>query len=301
MSLTTLFVGTIFPLTLTIGAGYILGKWRNVPEKPLSVAGVEVFGPALLFSHIPTNLGQYSYLLWLTMAVVGGSITIAYGLAHLLKLRDRDLKTNFVFALAFSNFGFLGLPLVEFFYGEAALSTAFIVLLFLNIPTGILAVYMSSPKPEPIAALKHTLTTPFSLSVLLVLILGFLGLQLPDWLHRPMKFLGSATVPVMLLVLGIHLSSIRLKSLQAKPLAIAVLLRYFLPLPLIFLITKLLGLEFTNQSIQVAALQLSTPTGMMPLLFMTAFDRKTDFLATAIFISTVGFALSLPILAIFLG
>src|SRR5690606_39265747 len=147
-------------------------------------------------------------LLLLLLGSVAALFALGFVAATLLGIRDRDDRTSFMSAVALSNFGFFGLPLVEYSLGPQSFGSALAILAFLNIPTVLIGAWLAAPDPRPIDAVKTALRQPFSWAVLLAFALSALDVSLPEALQRPLKLLGAGSIPVMLVVLGIQLAEI---------------------------------------------------------------------------------------------
>lgn len=294
------FTAVLLPLSLAVISGWLLYRFYRVPSRPLSLAGMNFLAPALLLGHIPYHLANHTPLLFLVLLGTGGMLLGAYLVARVFfpSLSD-DGRRGFVLGSALSNFGFFGLPLVRFVLPPPAEEIAFILIAFLNIPTGILSAWIAIPGASLWTILKETLKIPFVWAVLIALFLGFTGITLPEPLVSALRFCGEGSIPLMLMVLGIELSQLPLSVLLSKEVAVGSFLRLLLFPAFILMLGELLRLP--PLSTRTAVLQLATPAGMTSLLYFTMFGRNTEVLTGILFSSTILSFLFLPLWILFLG
>lgn len=294
-----LFSATVLPIAVAVCAGVILKHWRRTPTLPLATLAVDVLGPALVLGHIPVGLANQGRLILVVLGTVVVSFALTAAAATLLGLKRSDDWRGFVAAVTFANFGFVGLPLVEFAYGAVALPTAMAVLTVLNIPTGVFAIILASPHSDVREALRHTAKQPFAWACAAAFALGLAGLDLPPWLTRPLKLLGSGVIPVMLVVLGMQLAELSLGRFRWGAAATAAGMRLLLGPVLAAALAAVFGVDGIER--HCAVLQLATPPGMTPLLFFAAFGRDTSLLATAVLLGTTAALVTVPLLLTVMG
>lgn len=289
-----IFLTTVLPIALCVAAGAGLRRWRRVEPGPVATVAVDLFGPALLLGNLPPQLAHRTDLMLFLLSCVAVQLVLAWAGVHLLRIRDPDTRTGFIFAVSLANFGFFGLPLVEFSLGGEAFEAGLMVLAFLNIPTVLLGAYMASPATRPADALRATLRQPFTWAVLLAIMLSASGTTLPEPLRRPLQLLGGGAIPAMLVVLGMQLVDLRIGRVSLPVLGTAVALRLLVAPVVAIALARLWGYGLERIDVRAAIMQLSTPSGMTPLLFMVAFGRRTGLLAAAILLSTLLSLLTLP-------
>lgn len=292
---------TVLPILLAVAAGFGIRRWRGTPSGPLATVAVDILGPALLLGNLPAGLARQGTLLLLLLGAVAVLFALGYAAAALLRIRDRDDRTAFVSAVALSNFGFFGLPLVEFTLGPQSFASALSILAFLNIPTVLVGAWLAAPDPKPLDAVRTALRQPFTWAVLLALALSALGLTLPEVVQRPLKLLGAGSIPVMLVVLGIQLAEIKVGRVSWAAVGTASVLRLLVSPAIVFAGAGLLGMDPAGMDVKAAMLQLATPAGMTPFLFMVAWGRRAGLLAAIIVVTTPLSLFTLPLVIRALG
>lgn len=285
------FFRVLLPLLLAVGGGWVLRHRYGLEAKPLSLLGMNLLGPFLLLAHIPEGLAPHTVLLVLVLSGTLLMLLLSFLATRLFPGMSEDERRGFVLGTSLSNFGFFGLPLVRFALPQGE-ELAFILIAFLNIPTGIMAALIAAPDPHLPGVLKRVFSLPFVWAVMAVLLLGYTGGNLPLPLHAPFAFVGEAAVPVMLVALGIELARVPLSTFFSRAVLLGIALRLlFFPL-LIASLAWLLHLD--PLALKVATLQLATPAGVTSLVYFSMFGRDTRLLAALTLGSTILSFLTLP-------
>lgn len=180
-------------------------------RKMISKQGSKELGNILLFAATPCMIIQ-SFLTECTIQKVN-QLMVSYLLA-ILGLLIAILVSKLVFGSrfpmehfgsAFSNAGFLGLPLVKMVLGTEAVFyvSAFVVLL--NILQWTYGIYVISKRPDVIK-FKKILTNPVVDAFMIGLILFFLPVELPAFLSGTLNCMSQMVAPIAMIILGIYLA-----------------------------------------------------------------------------------------------
>lgn len=294
-SLAAVLAQTVVPVAVVIAVGWLIGRRTQVEASALAMVGVKIFTPALLLANIPYDLSQAGTLTAVLMAQSAVMLLMGWLLALLLRETDRDRRTSLMMAVGLSNFGFLGLPLVRYAFGPAAEASALLNMTLLNVPTGIVAAFLASPSPSLGAALKHTAREPLAVTVVVVCLLGLAGVHPPEPLLRSAQLLGAGAVPLMLLVMGITMARIEASDWLSVPVVLSSGARLLLAPVVLVWVAMAAGQSIHQQPYAAALVQLATPTGVTPLMFLAAQQRRADLLVQAILVSMALSFITLPV------
>ncbi|NMT62643.1 AEC family transporter [Marinobacter orientalis] len=193
-------LSTMLPVFLIAGCGALYGRYRTPDIKGLNTLNMELFVPMLVFAVLADRqapLQEYTSLALAATVVVLGSGIILYPLARVLNL---NLKT-FLPPMMFNNSGNMGIPMLVFAFGEAALPAAvvlFVVEMLLHFTVGI---YMLDPHTSIIRRLR----LPVIVASIAGLAVNFGGVPLPQWLLETLNMLGGVCIPLMLFTLGVRM------------------------------------------------------------------------------------------------
>lgn len=260
----------IVPVLVVAGVGFLLG--RIFPLDPGTISKISLYGltPALCLATLLTTQvsGQVGVtlvaayvLICLLGAAIGGVLTP--------RVKSPTRRAVMV-SLAISNSGNMGLPIALFALGQAGFEQS--VLIFLaSVVLGFVVGPLLFGAGGVVKSLKGLLKLPAIWAIVVALIMRGLGLQLPTGVMRGVEMLSGATLPMVLLALGIQLGATSRVTIN-RPVVTASLLRVF-GMPVLSLGV---GLLFGLRGVPLQALVLS---GAMPTAvnaFLLALEYKGD-------------------------
>lgn len=306
---------TILTFVGIVGIGVALrltGLISSTETKPLNAVIVYVGLPAMIIrairsSEVGTSVIGVVAVAWLVFIV---SLLIAWILTRILRLPKRTAGA-FLVTAALGNTGYIGYPVVSAVLGEDALPLAIFSDVFGTVFAFVLVGFaiarrfgspehaVGSPGAEgPVARLRQRLgvvgdLVTFPAFVALVVGLALRSAPVPDVVSAGLDILANLVVPLIMISVGIALKPATIRR-ALVPLLCLVALR----LGLAPIFARFAGPVFIadGEALRVAALEAGMPTMMLTLVLGTRFGLDTDFIASAIFCTTAGAALSLPIL-----
>jgi len=300
-SLIALFIDNLLPIFLAVGAGFLAAKYLHIDPRPLSQVTFFIFSPCLIFNLlVGSSLSGAEILRTAAFAVV---LTILVGLLTWLAGRaahlERRLLAAVLISTMFMNAGNYGLPVVSFVFGETALAYAslfFVTNIMLAYSAGV--VIASLGASPLLSALGSLAKVPALYGLLLALVCMALGWQLPLPLDRTVDLLGQASIPSMLILVGMQLYDVRWSS-RAGPLALVSGLRLVVA-PLLALGFGL-ALNLHGPAYQASISEAAMPSAVLNTLLATQYDLEPDFVTAAVFVTTLLSPLTLTPLLAYLG
>ena len=212
MSLTGAFTNAILPILSVAVVGYLLARSIDIDVEPINTLGLYVLIPALAFHSVATTTLGGGEVAKLAVGVVGYAlvmIAIAWGVGHLTG-ESGPLLGALMLAAAFPNSGFVGIPLSEFAFGEVGRTTAVLYLTIQNLVVYTLGVYIASGGSDsrPLDAVLEVFRLPLIYAIAAAVAMRALGLVPPTGsaAMETVGLVGDASVPVMLLILGIQMA-----------------------------------------------------------------------------------------------
>jgi predicted permease len=301
------FSEVLLPIVVIAGIGYMLEGAFPLDPRTLNRVSLYVLSPCLLFATLlRTEIsGSDALRLSLLMLLVVISMCVcAYVVAHVMRLNAAQ-RSGFMLAATFMNSGNYGLPATRFAFGEVGFQYAVVGYLTQAFLSQTLAVYVASMGGgDRWAALVQVLRMPMLYAALLAIVLRLLGVQLDDsngsvavGLFRGVRLLADATLPFLLLILGMQLR--RRKPLGSfGPLGTATALRLVASVPIAFVVAYLLGLS--DLPMRVGIVQAAMPTAVNTTILALEFDTWPHFVSNVVVATTVGSLLTLTLLIVFL-
>jgi predicted permease len=148
-------------------------------------------------------------------------------------------------------------------------------------------------------ALRRVVRVPLVYAALLGVTFGLGDLAVPEPLAKAIHLLGQASVPLMLVVLGLRLAEVvqsKQRLVHLPALGVATVLRLLVAPALAWVLAGVVGLSGLARDVTV--LESAMPTAVMSTILATEFDSDPSFAALAVLVTT---SLSLPTLTILLN
>jgi predicted permease len=282
--------------------GWAVRRWGGLPENAEDVAGrlvYSVLAPCLLFTGVAT--ADLGVLFTEPLLVSAAAACLCFGL-HALIIRGRDRGTRIMGALAagYTNATYIGIPVATYVLGDAALVVPIVMLQLLIITPAALTLleFAATGRASWRSTLSTPLRNPLIVAVALGVIVAATGLRLPAVLADPVASIGSAAVPVVLIVFGMSLSGRRvLAPGPDRAATVAAVAVKTVGMPIVaFLLAVALGLpDRTTYAVTVLA---ALPTAQNVFLYGQRFQTGLVLVRDAIFLSTVACVPALLVIAL---
>lgn len=301
MALLNTFANNLLPILLLGGAGFALGKFLGVEPQPLGRAIFYIFAPLLVFNLIAQSqlsLGNIAEMMAFATAVmmIGGGLAFLAG--RVLHLNRTNLSAV-VLTTMFANNGNYGLPLIAFAFGSHALAYASVYYATLSIlfyTVGVLIASLDRMRPKQ--ALLGLIKVPATYAILLAMVFNRTGWQLPTPLQRTVSLAADATVPAMLVLLGLELTKAKWTS-NLRALSIPVVGRLMVGPLLGWGLAALFGMK--GSALQDGITDAGMPSAVMTTMLAAEYGLEPSLVTTIVFISTILSPLTLTPLLYFLG
>lgn len=300
-------IGTVLSVFLLLFVGYGSKKLRILRAEDASVLNdvvIYITLPAFIFMAIygykqtlPPSIAAVPVIGVATILIV---LLMAYMIGKTLHL-DRGTLAGFILAAGFGNTGFLGYPVVQAaFTDKSALVAAVLydeiaMALPLYVIGMILVAVFAGEKANHTQVIK-ALKMPQLWAIPIGLVLR--QFHIPLAIVTAIDYLAKGTVPLVMISLGLTLSSRSLKG-YAIPLTAACFLKLAV-LPIItYYASRHCGMTATIQ--QSTVLESGMPTAMMAGVLVAKFGENGEFMAGVIFVTTLVSILTIPATLLILG
>jgi Predicted permeases len=306
MSLLDTFTTAILPIVTVTGVGVVLGRLRDVDVEPLNTVTVYVLLPALVFHSVATAAFDGA-----TLARVGAA-TLAYIIVMLVVAEaagrllgeSEPLLSALVLLSAFPNSGNYGIPLSTFAFGNTGRSTAVLFLAVQGVLTYTVGVYVAgrSGGTAGVAGMKRALRVPLVYAVVVAVAARWVGVVPPadGTAMQTVELVGEASIPVMLLILGVYLAETDYGAVLGQVGSATVLKTLVAPVVGVVIVT---AVGFDDPTVaRTFVLQCATPAAITPLLLLVEFGDESvgavsvaEYASTVVLVTTV---LSVPVLTV---
>lgn len=291
------FVNVIFSVLLLIALGY-LAKTIKFPRQNhplfkkedanfLDNLIIYLTMPALIFEAVISSAPRFMYLeiTLLAFLLMIFLAVVAYIVGKALSLKPATLGA-FILVAAVGNTGYLGYTIVSSVYGKSGLVKAFFYDIFGTVvfvfTIGLYIAETYGTHDGKIKKLKEILTFPALIALVLALLLR--NFALPAFFLKAVSYLAKATIPLIMLSVGLSLEAKKAKNYLG--LSIFVVVIKLLISPLLAYFGGLLG-QMSSDLLKVAVLEASMPSAMLTLVIGRKHKLDTDFIPAAIVITTL--------------
>lgn len=301
----------LLAIFLTVGLGWVAGRMRWLdsgadardPARVLGNAAFSIFVPALLFRT--TARLDFAALPWRIIAAFFVP-AVLFALGVYLWQRRRPATATAaptpaarMVSASFGNSVQLGIPMAAALFAEPGLAihialVSLHALVLLTLPTVLVELDLARAQtgPRDIAAtlrstVRNTVVHPVVLPVLAGIAWNLTGLGLTPVVDETLAALGSAVVPVCLVLIGLSLAYYGVQEDWREALALAAL--KLLLLPALVLVTAHWGFGLSGVPLAVVVLMAALPTGSNALIFAQRYATGVPEATATIMLSTLLF------------
>jgi hypothetical protein len=291
----------ILPVVLAVAVGYGFGRYFEPELTSYTRLSIYVLIPSLLFDNLTSSalsladLGQLALLILCVTVVL---LMIAWLVARPFGALGRSTQSAMMLSVVLVNTGNLGLSIITFAFGQEAIPKAVVIVALSSIVTTTVGVFLSSRgRLSSGAALLKVFRTPLMWSMLSALAVNLFTIELPVAITRAAHLVGQASIPLLLLLLGMQLARASLRE-QIGPrwrALLAVVSTRLIIAPLVVaLMTALLG--FSGVERYALVVQLAMPTAVNAAVVAAEFGGDAEFVSSAVVLSTLASLVTMTIL-----
>jgi len=290
---------TILGFVAIVAIGWGLkrvGLLRAEDSRPINNIIVYVALPALIFqavhpARLEPNLALIAALAW---AVFVASAALAWAACRFLGV-SRPVAGGFILAAALGNTGYIGYPVALAVLGDRGLVRAIFYDVFGTVAAllfvGLFVAQRLGSSDERVNPFREAVLFPAVLALFAALALR--SVAIPDVVSSGLDSLASLVVPLIMISVGL---SLRFGSVRdhAVPLAALVAIRLVVA-PLVALGVGTVVLDDPD-AVRLVVLQAGMPAMMLTLVIGARFKLDTDFIASAILVTTVLSVVTIPLM-----
>jgi predicted permease len=302
-----IFATAILPIITLAGVGFTLGRLHDVDIDPLNTVAVYVLVPALVFHSLATAALAEATLARIAVATAAYMVVMLVVAEAVGRLagETEPILSALVLVSAFPNSGNYGIPLSEFAFGADGRSTAVLFLTVQSVLVYTIGVYIAQrgSGTAGLDGMKRALKIPLVYAVLAAVAARWAGAVPPveSTAMQTVELVGNASIPLMLLILGIQLAGTDYGT-ALRRVGTANVLKMVVAPAVAVGIALVVG--FQNPTVaRTFVLECSTPAAITPLLLVVEFGDHTvdgglsvaEYVSTAVLTTTL---LSVPVLTL---
>ncbi len=321
--MTAAVLGKLLAIIVTVALGWVAGRMRWLgeaqadPARTLSNAAFYIFVPALLFrTTARVDLGALPAGLLLAYFVPTLALLLAvYGVQQRRQRRQPQrqpaLPTVRAISVSYGNAVQMGIPMAAAMFGEAGLGMHLMLvsvhgLILLSLLTALVELDLARSQVQRFSlwqtlrsTLRNTVIHPVVLPVLIGLSWNLLGLGLPALVDEVLQLLGSAVVPLCLVLIGLSLAYYGVQGHLRGAFSLTLL--KLLALPALVLAVAHWGFGLSGLPLSVLVMMAALPVGSNALIFAQRYQTLQAEATAAIVFSTLAFVITAPLWLAVLG
>lgn len=295
MEIVAILIKQVFIMFVLMAIGFVAYR-----KQILSNQGTKDIGKLLLNVAIPmivisnfcveksaektAELFESALLSFLCMAL---SVAFAYLAYH---KKDRIAE----FSAAFSNAGFIGIPLVQAIFGSGAVFYISVMIVLINVLQWTYGVYTITDD-KSVMDFKKIMKNPLILSVGIGIVIYFLNIRLPKIAMDIISSISAINTPLAMIVSGVYLAQSDLLNAMRKKDAWLLSLSRLIVIPLIvMLVFRFLPFGSTAMKLSIL-LAGACPVGSNVAVFAQQYDKDYRKGVEYVCVSTLLSILALPL------
>ena len=302
-------------LALFILIGFVVAKLKVVNSDAsgvLSKLENNIFIPALVMGTFITNFTvekvSTAWKILLFSFVVELLVIPLAILSSKLATKNEYIRKIYTYGLSFSNFGFMGIPIVSALFPEYEM---YYIIFTLPLWTliyvwGVPNLLMDTGEKRGIAGKLKALLNPMFVSLIIGALIGIVGIELPGFITSVITTCGSCMSPLAMIITGITFANISIKKVLTDKSIYFVSLLRLIVIPCLFagifvLLQKLLSFNVEEYYFVCMLCSLAMPLGLNTVVVPAAYGKDTSVAAGMALISHVLSVITIPIILTIFG
>jgi malonate transporter and related proteins len=306
----------LLAIFIVVAIGWAVGKLKWLgsgdPARTLASAAYYIFVPALLFRT--TARIDFKTMPWGTLVAVFVPLTVMIVAVYFVQRRANSTGALPVAAPAvraiaavFGNTVQVGIPMAAALFGETGLAIHLAIvsmhaLVLLTLATAFVELDLARAQHALgqtrllrtlASTAHHTVVHPVVLPVLVGLSWNTLGLPIPAVADEILQTLGSAVVPLCLVLIGMSLAYHGVRGAARAAVGLSVL--KLLVLPALVLGIAHWGFGLTGLPLAVIVMMAALPVGSNALIFAQRYHALEAEVTAATVFSTLAFVATAPL------
>lgn len=296
-----IFFHVVLPVILVFLFGYLVQIWKRLDIKSISTVAIYVMTPSLVFRVFYTAELDMQYLYMVIFSVILLiSIIVLNTIYAKVRGYSQSLESGLILSTAFMNSGNYGAPIILFAYGDLGFAYSVSFLVLQAIIMNFFGVYYAARGKATIGvAIKSVFEMPATYAVIIALLLKGLQLEIPDNLFQTIDIIADATIPTVMIILGMQLANITWAKFEWGHISYGVFIRLIVSPIIAYFITLLF--PFDPLLAKVLIVSAAMPSAATIVMYAVQFDAKPKLVSAITLMTTIVSIFTITILLAILG
>lgn len=294
----------LLPVFIIFFIGYMGQKLIGFDIKSISTAALYLMSPFLAFRTFYSNelTMDYFYIVLFSLILTIVLLLIVW-LTSLAMKATRPERSAMILGGVFMNSGNYGAPVVLFAFGAVGFDYAVIMMVLQSLLMNTVGIFFASLGGEEKAtwreSFQRVIRMPLIYAAFLGLALQLLHVHVPNTLMEGISLVADASIPTVMLVLGMQLAVIAKKRVAYRYVTAVSVIRMALSPLLAVAIVYFMPINDLLKAVII--LQSSMPAAANTTMFALQFGTEPDLVSFTTFITTLLSILTIPIVLLFVG
>ena len=293
----------VLPAFLIFGAGFIGQKLLKLDIKSISTMSLYLMLPFLTFDTFYSNQLNveyfYMFLFTFLLALIMMTLTVLFG--FFIKA-DRTQMSAMLLGTIFPNSGNYGAPVAMFAFGAIGFQYAVIFMVIHAFLMNTIGIFIASYGSEKTTSIKDSLMRVIKMPVLYGFLFGvlfqLLHIELPSTIQDGISLVGSASIPTVMLILGMQLAEIKPQKFELKYVNTVTIFRMIISPLLAVVLVNFMPVNdmIKNVYILLAAMPIAANTTLLAVQF----NVKPDLTSFTTLVTTLLSLVTIPLTLLFI-
>ncbi|MFG6147941.1 AEC family transporter [Halobacillus sp. B23F22_1] len=291
----TIFIQVVLPVILVFCAGYILQSFIRLEIKSISTVVLYIFLPCLVFDTFYHAEFNQEYLMMVIF-----SIALLFIILFINKAAAKaagypsSTESGLILSTAFMNAGNYGAPIVLFAFGEEGFIYSVSFMVIQQIVMNFFGVYYAAKGAAGVRlAIVTVLKMPPTYAVVIALTAKLASIPVSENIMSSITLVGDATIPTVMILLGMQLANITVKNLDWGKLSYAASLRLAGSPLIAWGLTTILPMS--DLMANVLIISAAMPSAATTTMYAVQFDSKPELVSSITLITTLLSVITIPI------
>ena len=294
----------VLPAFMIFFAGYIGQKIIGFDIRSISKVALYIMSPFLAFRTFYINeiTVEYFYIMLFCLILMFSLMMIVWVTAFLTKATKQQMAAMMLGG-AFMNSGNYGAPIVLFAIGVIGFDYAVIMMVFQSFLMNTFGLFFASLGGEEEASVKESFRSVARMPVIHGAVAGiglqFLSVQIPDAFMKAISLVADASIPTVMLVLGMQLAVIANKRVAYRYVTAVTFIRMVVSPILATVIVSFMPISSLLKSVLI--IQAAMPAAANTTMFAIQFGTEPDLVSFTTLITTILSLITIPIVLFCIG
>lgn len=283
-------LNVVLPTFIVILVGFLFGKLSKIDLSSIVDLLFWVGLPALAFTSMLDKkivLADAGKVWASALIVMAGCGIAAWIMFRILKQKHSGVYLP----IMIMNTVNIPFPIISLLYGQEGIFAAvlfYIPNVFAIYSLGIIILSRKDWKN----GLKELTKVPAIYAVVIAFTLNLLNVKVPDLILRPVNLIATMVIPLMLLILGFKLASVKISSLSTT--LVASVIRLGVGLALGFAVVELFDLTGILRTVVI--FEAAMPGAVNTSLLAMKYDNESELVSSVVFLTTIASLVMIPFL-----